>query len=239
MQHSVCVPLEVKFDPAGSEVMSFDGYGAVFGNVDSYGDVIKTGAFSRYLADVKSGRTAWPMMLSQHGAAGLTAEDMTPIGVWTDLAEDGHGLRVKGQLADTPRGREVYELLRMQPRPALDGMSIGYIAKQWSPRTKPEEPKRTLTDIELVEISVVSRPANLLARVEGVKSIEAIAAMSIREVEQFLCEFGMSQRQAKAAIATIKGGPSRDADAANSSQRDAADELRADVIDRVLSILKP
>lgn len=236
--HQTIVPLEVKFDPAGSEAMSFDGYGAVFGNIDSYGDVIKAGAFSRYLADVKSGRSPWPMMLSQHGAAGLTAEDMTPIGVWTDLAEDGHGLRVKGRLADTPRGREVYELLKMQPRPALDGMSIGYIAKAFTPRTRPEEPKRTLTDIELVEISVVSRPANQLARVEGVKTIEAISAMSIREMEQFFCEFGMSQRQAKAAIATIKGWPLRDAEAPDSSQRDAADELRVDVLDRALSILQ-
>jgi HK97 family phage prohead protease len=207
--------------------MSFDGYGAVFGNVDSYGDVIKTGAFSRYLADVKSGRTAWPMMLSQHGAAGLTAEDMTPIGVWTDLAEDGHGLRVKGQLADTPRGREVYELLRMQPRPALDGMSIGYIAKQWSPRTKPEEPKRTLTDIELVEISVVSRPANLLARVEGVKSIEAIA--SLRDAEKFMRErFGCSKSEAVAFVSRINGLLRSDSAAADDGPGDpAVDELSA------------
>ncbi|MEN9807212.1 MAG: hypothetical protein RL756_1732 [Pseudomonadota bacterium] len=204
MQQTMCVPLEVKFDPAESEAMAFQGYGAVFGNVDAYGDVIKAGAFARYLADVKSGRTAWPMMLSQHGAAGLTAEDMTPIGVWTELAEDGHGLRVKGRLADTPRGREVYELLRMSPRPALDGMSIGYLAKAWSPRTKPEEPKRTLTDIELVEISVVSRPANLLARVDGVKSIEELA--SLRDAERFLRErFGCSKSEAVAFVSRING----------------------------------
>ena len=39
----------------------------------------------------------------QHGGYGMTAEDMTPIGVWTDLSEDGNGLRVAGKLADTPR----------------------------------------------------------------------------------------------------------------------------------------
>jgi len=226
MQQTMCVPLEVKFDPAGSETMSFDGYGAVFGNVDAYGDVIKSGSFSRYLADVKSGRTAWPMMLSQHGAAGLTAEDMTPIGVWTDLAEDGHGLRVKGQLADTPRGREVYELLKMSPRPALDGMSIGYIAKAWTPRTKPDEPKRTLTDIELVEISVVSRPANLLARVEGVKTIEDLA--SFREAEDYLRTFGMTKSQAVAFIRQIKRfGPGHPVEADGGPGHPVAEELSA------------
>ena len=105
------------------------------------------------------------MMLSQHGGLGLTADDMTPIGVWEELAEDGHGLRVKGKLADTPRGREVYELMRMTPRPAIDGLSIGYVAKEWTPRSKPEDPKRSIKRIDLVEISVVSRPANTKARV--------------------------------------------------------------------------
>jgi len=186
MQQTI-VPLEVKFDPAGSEAMSFDGYGAVFGNIDSYGDVIKAGAFSRYLADVKSGRSPWPMMLSQHGAAGLTAEDMTPIGVWTDLAEDGHGLRVKGRLADTPRGREVYELLRMSPRPALDGMSIGYIAKAYTPRTRPEDPKRKLNEIELVEISVVEEPADLAARVGDIKSV-LDGMTGLKDIEAWLRE---------------------------------------------------
>lgn len=224
--HQTIVPLEVKFDPSATEAMSFDGYGAVFGNIDSYGDVIKAGSFSRYLADVKSGRSPWPMMLSQHGAAGLTAEDMTPIGVWTDLAEDGHGLRVKGRLADTPRGREVYELLKMQPRPALDGMSIGYIAKAFTPRTRPEEPKRTLTDIELVEISVVSRPANQLARVEGVKTIEDLA--SPREAEDYLRLLGLSKSQATALIRQIKRfGPGNPVEANGGPGYPAAEELSA------------
>lgn len=201
-----CAAIEWKFDPGSAETMTFAGYGAVYGNVDSYGDVIAPGAAARYLSDVQAGRTPWPLMLSQHGGMGLTADDMTPIGVWTRLAEDGRGLRVEGKLADTPRGREVYELLKMQPRPALDGMSIGYVAKSWTPRTKPEEPKRLLTDIELIEISVVSRPANRLARVDGVKSIDELA--SLRDCEDFLRAAGFSKAQAVALIAQIKrAGP--------------------------------
>ena len=170
MQNLTCTLRELKFAADdGAQAMSFTGYGAVFGNVDSYGDVIEAGAFSKFLADVKSGEQPWPAMLSQHGGWQMSAEDMTPIGVWTDFSEDGHGLKVEGQLADTPRGREMHALMKMSPRPAIDGMSIGYIAKEWEPRTKPEDPKRRLKRIDLIEVSIVTRPANGKARVESVK----------------------------------------------------------------------
>lgn len=171
MQNLTCNLLELKFAAdEGAQAMSFTGYGAVFGNVDSYGDVIEAGAFSKFLADVKAGNQPWPAMLSQHGGWQMSAEDMTPIGVWTDFAEDGHGLKVAGQLADTPRGLEMYKLMKMSPRPAIDGMSIGYIAKEWEPRSKPEDPKRKLKRIDLIEVSIVTRPANGKARVESVKN---------------------------------------------------------------------
>ena len=171
MQNLTCNLRELKFAAdEGAQAMSFSGYGAVFGNVDSYGDVIEAGAFSKFLADVKAGNQPWPAMLSQHGGWQMSAEDMTPIGVWTDFAEDGHGLKVTGQLADTPRGLEMYKLMKMSPRPAIDGMSIGYIAKEWEPRTKPEDPKRRLKRIDLIEVSMVTRPANGKARVESVKN---------------------------------------------------------------------
>lgn len=171
MQNLTCNLRELKFAAdEGAQAMSFTGYGAVFGNVDSYGDVIEAGAFSKFLADVKSGNQPWPAMLSQHGGWQMSAEDITPIGVWTDFAEDGHGLKVTGQLADTPRGLEMYKLMKMSPRPAIDGMSIGYIAKEWEPRSKPEDPKRKLKRIDLIEVSLVTRPANGKARVESVKN---------------------------------------------------------------------
>lgn len=171
MQNLTCNLRELKFAADdGAQAMSFTGYGAVFGNVDSYGDVIEAGAFSKFLADVKSGNQPWPAMLSQHGGWQMSAEDITPIGVWTDFAEDGHGLKVAGQLADTPRGLEMYKLMKMSPRPAIDGMSIGYIAKEWEPRSKPEDPKRKLKRIDLIEVSIVTRPANGKARVESVKN---------------------------------------------------------------------
>ncbi|MBW7903019.1 MAG: HK97 family phage prohead protease [Rhodocyclaceae bacterium] len=199
-----CSLVELKFAAdADAEAMTFEGYGAVFGNVDSYGDVIEPGAFSRFLADVKSGAQPWPAMLSQHGGWQMTADDMTPIGVWTDFAEDGHGLKVSGKLADTPRGREMHALMKMAPRPAIDGMSIGYIAKEWEPRSKPEEPKRRLKRIDLVEISLVTRPANGQARVQAVKSIEQI--FTLADAERYLRDAGgLSRSEAVAVVSRIK-----------------------------------
>jgi HK97 family phage prohead protease len=225
MPHLACNLVELKFAPPDApaeEAMSFAGYGAVFSNVDAYGDVIAPGAFAQYLADVKSGRQSWPAMLSQHGGWGMTAEDMTPVGIWTDLAEDGHGLKISGKLADTPRGQELYRLMKMSPRPAIDGLSIGYIAKEWEPRSKPEDPRRKLKRIDLVEISPVTFPANGKARVDAVKSI--------RDAEKALREVGFSQQEAKAIIAGgFKTLPQR---------RDVAgdDELAA-IIRRNTSIL--
>lgn len=230
MQTLTCNLVELKFATGDAEAMSFEGYGAVFGNVDSYGDVIEAGAFAKFLSDVKSGSAAWPAMLSQHGGWQMSAEDMTPIGVWTDFSEDGHGLKVKGQLADTPRGREMHALMKMSPRPAIDGMSIGYIAKEWEPRSKPEDPKRRLKRIDLIEVSLVTRPANGKARVQSVKSIEDITSLS--DAEDLLRDAaGMTRKEAQTLISRIKGFGRSDSSA-------ELEEL-TDLLRRNTAILKP
>lgn len=204
MNHIACSLREIKLASSdGAEAMTFSGYGAVFKNVDSYGDVIEPGAFAAFLADVKEGKQSWPAMLSQHGGWGMSSDDMTPVGVWTEIAEDGHGLKVTGKLADTPRGRELYQLMKMEPRPAIDGLSIGYIAKEWEPRSKPDDPRRKLKRIDLLEISPVTFPANGKARVASVKSLEDIT--SYAEIEAYLREVGgFTHGESKGVIRTIK-----------------------------------
>jgi len=186
---------ELKLAPSESNDMTFEGYGAVFGNVDSYGDVIQPGAFAESLAAAAKSQV-WPAMLLQHGGWGMGAEDMTPIGIWTSLAEDGVGLKVSGKLADTARGREAYALLKMDPRPAISGLSIGYIAKEWAQRSKPEEPRRTLKKVDLLEVSLVTFPANGKARISAVKSLD-----NERDLEAWLMrDAGLSRKEAQIAI---------------------------------------
>ena len=210
------VPLrEIKFAAGddAADVMEFSGYGAVFGNVDAYGDVILPGAFADTLAGAqKSG--IWPAMLSQHGGLGMSAQDMTPVGVWKSLAEDGIGLKSEGVLAPTDRGRELRALMKMAPRPAIDGLSIGYIPKEFTLRSKPEEPRRTLKKVDLVEISLVTFPANGKARVSSVKSLWE----NERDIEAWLQrDAGLSRKEAQIVI-------SRGFKALLDDQRDAVDE---------------
>ncbi len=188
---------EIKLAPPESAKRTFSGYGAAFNNVDSYGDVIAPGAFAQFLSDVEQGKQPWPSMLSQHGAFGLTSEDLTPIGVWGDLAEDGKGLKSGGELANTERGRDMHTLMSMTPRPAIDGLSIGYIAKKADARTKPDEPRRTLREIVVREISPVTFPANRDARVQSVKS----GMFTERDFERWLTQdAGLSRSEARIVI---------------------------------------
>jgi HK97 family phage prohead protease len=189
---------EIKFAASdGAEAMTFSGYGAVFNNVDSYGDVIDPGAFKKTLSEAKKS-DAWPAMLLQHGGFGFNADDMTPIGIWTEMDEDDKGLKVTGKLADTQRGNEVYGLLKMAPRPALNGLSIGYRARKFTVGTKAGEPRRRLHELDLVEVSLVTMPANPKARIGSVKSDDGLG---IRDAEKALREAGFSANEAKAILA--------------------------------------
>ncbi len=186
---------EVKFD-SGAPAGTIEGYGAVFGNIDSHGDVILKGAFRETIRESKkTGR--WPAMLLQHGGF-FSSDDQMPVGVWTAMEEDDTGLKMQGQMAvATTRGKDAYELLKMEPRPALNGLSIGYRAKEFALGTKPTEPRRTLKKVELFEVSLVTFPSNDLARVSGVKA----EGHDVRKLEAALRDAGLSRSEAKAVLA--------------------------------------
>ena len=219
--------LEIREAAGGREVRSFamqikatgddgmiEGYGSVFGVADSYDDVIARGAFAASLQAHKAAGTM-PAMLWQHEAD-------EPIGVWTEMSEDAKGLKVRGQLClDTSCGKEAYALLKMG---ALNGLSIGFISRQWSYDT--ETDIRTLTEVDLWEVSLVTFPANESARVIGVKASDVAGITSIRQAEQALRDAGISADTAKALIASVKriALDERDAHGAAAAMK-AADRL--------------
>ena len=196
--------LEIKLADDGVDVepMTFTGYGAVFGNVDSYGDVIVKGAFRETLREAKKSKQ-FPSMLLQHGGWGMDSESLMPVGIWTDMEEDDIGLKLSGKLANTVRGKEAHTLLTMKPRPALNGLSIGYRVKEFTLGTKPDEPRRTLKKIDLHEVSLVTFPANPKARIQSVKSIEDLATLS--DAEAWLRDAaGLSRSAALAFVSRCK-----------------------------------
>lgn len=178
--------LECKFDDVADAdgKMTFSGYGAVFGNVDSYGDVIAPGAFAKSLAAHQAAGTS-PMMFLNHDAF-----NSLPIGRWVDMSEDGYGLKVTGELLDTSMGRDTYVALKAG---AITGLSIGFFPVKYTLGTKPDEPRRTLEEVEVVEVSVVGLPANGKARVQAVKSLGE--SMSVRDLESLLRECGLSKSE--------------------------------------------
>lgn len=197
MTDQLVTRLEVKFsdDGAPDTAGTFEGYGAVFGSLDSHGDVIEPGAFKRSLREWKAVKRLPPMLLQHAGWWG--ADDLVPIGVWDDMVEDEQGLWVRGRLLalDTDRGKSVYAAMRAG---ALDGLSIGYLPKEFTLGTKPDEPARRLKRIDLVEVSIVTFPANAAARVEHVKGA---SGWTERDVERLLREAGLSRTDAKTIVA--------------------------------------
>jgi hypothetical protein len=172
MNSLIVTPLDVKFaDNAAAG--SFSGYGAIFGNQDSHGDVIAPGAFADSLAERKAqGRGPIPMHVMHRG---LFGGDGLPVGVWTDISEDDKGLKVEGKISgmQTDTGRLLYERVKDG---ALGGLSIGYTVrgKGASLGKNPGDPKRILKSLNLHEISLVDDPSNPLSRVEEIKA--ALAA---------------------------------------------------------------
>lgn len=217
---------ERKDEGGGREVRSFalqikaagddgtvEGYGSVFGVRDNYDDVIAKGAFIQSLKDHKTAGTM-PAMLWQHDAD-------KPIGVWTEMVEDEKGLRIKGQLAmETVKGKEAHALLKMG---AINGLSIGFMSKQWAYDRETEV--RTLTEIDLWEVSLVTFPANEKARVTNVKSADEMATP--KDAEKALRDAGFSKSDATAFVSRVMRMGEVRSDSANSTAvaMKAADRL--------------
>lgn len=231
LEHSA-FGLQVKFAPSSDETKAgtFAGYGAVFGNTDSYGDVIQKGAFKSTLSDWKK-RKSMPKMLLQHGSFMGPAEDGIPIGLWTSMEEDDTGLKVEGELfaLDTQKGRYIYEGLKSG---ALDGLSIGYIAREVAYGKKPEDPARTLKKVDLFEVSVVTFPANDESRVDAVKSAERIELIkTLSDAEDYLRDAcGFSRKQAVAFVSRIKSlSPSDSETARNVAAKSFSERLLSQI----------
>jgi HK97 family phage prohead protease len=166
MTDAFLAPAEFKFAdkaPAGE----FSGYAAVFGNIDSHGDVILPGAFRESLNERKASGRPISMFLMHRVLGG----DGLPIGVWRAVEEDARGLRVEGKISgmNTDLGRLRYELVKDG---ALGELSIGY-------KVRPNgatfgkgagQPRRTLTALDLSEISIVNEGSNNLTKIDEIKA---------------------------------------------------------------------
>ncbi len=174
-------PLQLKRATPKGELT---GYASTFGGPpDSYGDVIQNGAFARTLKEHAEADTL-PAMLWAHDTS-------VPIGRWDEIREDCTGLHVAGSLnLDTQAGREAAAHIKHGD---VGGLSIGF--RIYENGVKFEHGLALLTALQLVEISVVTIPANTRARAE-VKSFGSRA-----ELVGALREIGLPKAAAKRVAA--------------------------------------
>lgn len=167
--------------------MEFTCYGNVKGNIDHARDMTMPGAYTKSIHNHKTNGTM-PLMLWGHDSR------QPPVGAWIDMKEDDHGLWMKGQFADTPRGHELYKLAKMG---AVNAFSIGYIEvnSKWNTAGGYNE----LHEVDIKETSIVNFACNEASVLTGIKSkLEEGDLPTPRELQALLRDFaGLSKRQAE------------------------------------------
>jgi uncharacterized protein len=129
----------------------------LFGSPDRLGDVIEKGAFA-------GTRAPLPMLFGH--------DPNDPVGVWESIHEDAQGLQVKGRLLinDVARAREALALVEAG---AVTGLSIGFQTRKIMPR---RGGGKTISALDLVEISLTPVPMHPGARLRMAKAISPVAA---------------------------------------------------------------
>ncbi|MFA5569661.1 MAG: HK97 family phage prohead protease [Trueperaceae bacterium] len=154
-----------------------EGYASAFNVIDSYGEIIMPGAFTRTIAAWKAKGRPIPV-LWQH-------DTWAPIGATLEIAEDDKGLRVKAQLLvdDVDQAREAHALAAAN---ILGGLSIGFSVPA---KTHEGQPAVTYNDdldvwaiheVRLWEYSLVTFPANESATIDNVKAMQEAATATAK-----------------------------------------------------------
>ncbi|ALY10732.1 capsid maturation protease [Arthrobacter phage Suppi] len=177
--------IRVKAGPDdGLKEGQFEAYASVFGNKDSYGDVVMPGAFDESIANWKDSGNALPLLFGHN----MSDPDYN-IGHVESAKEDDHGLLTLNQLdLDSPKAAQVYRLIKGR---RINQMSFAYDVLEggWAKRQKdPEggdgednlEEIFELRKLKLYEVSVVPIGANQETEITAVKAA-ALAEQQLRE----------------------------------------------------------
>lgn len=133
------------------------GYASVFGNVDSDGDIMVKGAYSKTISEWGPQGKGRIKMCWQH-------DIYDPIAKTTELFEDDKGL---GFVASAPKNvTHIDDRIKMIEGGVIDELSVGF-------RTIKQEAgqgARKITEVKLYEYSLVTLASNELAKITLVKS---------------------------------------------------------------------
>lgn len=237
---------------------TFEAIVAVFGNIDSYGDRMVAGSFTRTLKAPPEGRGYPPVVwthdwltppigpaLEAREVSGDEADEIAG----KDLAIDG-GLYIKGRLlVDLENGedhavaRQVHAAMRTvggDGRPPLREFSFGFrrVSAEWveeDPDTLPPDLQwtggeiRNLTDVDLYEVGPTLVGANDATALLGVKS--SLAVLESRGL--------ISSDDARKMLREMGDSPRPNSTAERRSAPPAVDEEVKARIDQLSQMLPP
>ena len=170
--------VEFRSEPS-DDGLTLEGYAAVFNEwteihdrLGSFQERIAPGAFKRTLGQ----RT--PILQFDHGTHPLIGS--IPLGRFTSVTEDDHGLKVRARLSDNWLIEPVRDAIRDG---AVTGMSFKFrvVDEQWSQEYGTDY--RTITQVELYEAGPVVTPAYESTTV-GVRSRQTALALTDPEVRR-------------------------------------------------------
>lgn len=218
------VPFEFKNSEMNDDKFYyFEGYACTYGNIDSGGDIIQKGAVEL---------VEKPKFCYQHNMK-------DPIGTYLEMYSDERGLFIKARMR---KGFEKTDwIASLIEDGAIDSMSIGYFAKEYT--IDPKTSVRTLTKIKIFETSFVTMPMNPEAELTNFKEATTeennetieLEVSSLKDIETILREKGFSRKEAKTLISKTKEFSNQcDAEEKEVKQCDA--ELKAKLLADIKSI---
>lgn len=207
------ITVGIKTDAEASVEGRFTGYASVFGNKDSYGDVVVKGAFAESLKSYGENGAGIPCYWSHQ-----MSDPMMNIGQTVKAMEDDHGLFVEVQLdLDNPNAAYTYKLIK---EGRVNQMSFAFDIEDYAFAESEElGDYLELRKMRLHEVSVVQVGANQATELLDVKDrlsrLKAGRALSTKNEDQL--------RQAQSLIEDVLSSIDQSDEKADDTQ-DSGDE---------------
>lgn len=201
----------------------FVGYASVFGNTDSYGDVVMPGAFAKSLAEWHEKGDTLPVLWGHD-----MHDPFANIGSVTKAEEDDRGLKITAQLdLENPKAAQVYRLLKGR---RVSQMSFAYDVIEGAAVKSDAESVYELRELKLYEVSVVPIGANQETEILAVKAAAASLASGTKAGRAISAKNESELRKAHEAIGNVLAALGKDDDdqeKASGTGQDNAEEPEA------------
>lgn len=186
-------PIEVKAEgDAGLADGQFVGYASIFGNVDSYGDIVQPGAFTKTLDEWAESGAPIPVLWGHD-----MHDPFSNIGHVVSAEEDERGLKVLVQVdTEAAKAAQVYRLLKGR---RVSQMSFAYEVLDGRETEKGYE----LHEMKLYEVSVVPVGANQETEIVAVKSAVDALIGGVKAGRSISAKNESELRKAHAAIGAV------------------------------------